>query len=306
MINSKNLHTCPLCNIEFIGRANSVFCSEVKTVNCSNCLKDYSYTCRKRIPKSCSQRCSAILANSKIILKRCSICNDSFEGTRQQEFCFKKIIKNCKRCFTKLDLKCEKRSLNIDYCDSICVNLNNSFDLEKIKEYRNINLWAKNFFVKFDRKPRVQDVRAYFNVRNIPTYANFNLFDSRKGKEKSQLESIVFKAILDFGVSHEDILRNKRPLRNTDGRVLELDFMIPRLNLAIEVNDFDTHSRRTKNDLTRYGDAFKGPEYHALKSRLCEEQLGIRLLHIWEDEVLDSFLLESIIENTFKPFNNLL
>jgi len=304
MVNSKNLHTCPLCNIEFIGRANSVFCCELKNAKCRNCLKDYSYTCRKRIPKSCSQSCSAILANSKAILKRCSMCGGDFKGTPQQEFCFKKIIKNCKRCFTQLDLKCESRSLNIDYCDSICVNLSDDFDFKKTVEYKSINLWAKNFFEKFNRKPRVQDVRAYFNVRNIPTYANFDLFDSRKGKEKSQLESIVFKALLDFGLSPDDILRNKRPLRNTDGRILELDFMIPSLNLAIEVNDFDTHSRFMDNGLTRYGEVFKGPEYHELKSRLCEEQLGIRLLHIWEDEVLDSFLLKSILEHIFKSSNS--
>lgn len=54
----------------------------------------------------------------------------------------------------------------------------------------------------------------------------------------------------------------------------ELDFFIPSLNFAIEINGNYYHSEIAGG---------KGSEYHIGKTRLCNEK-GIRLIHVFEDE----------------------
>lgn len=73
--------------------------------------------------------------------------------------------------------------------------------------------------------------------------------------------------------------------------MLELDFWLPELSLAIEVQDFTTHSRTTENELAEYSFSkekgiFKsGPSYHKRKRALAKEQLGLELIELWEDEI---------------------
>lgn len=53
---------------------------------------------------------------------------------------------------------------------------------------------------------------------------------------------------------------------------LELDFYIPKLNIAIELNGLYWHSI-----------SFKNPQYHLNKTERCEA-LGIQIIHVFEDE----------------------
>lgn len=297
----KVLKKCSLCSSNFTGAANTSFCRELKTANCSYCNKEYSYICRKRIPKSCSQSCSAILTNKNyLFVKDCKACGNTFNATLQREFCLKEFSKSCVKCSKTLTLNCNARSSKIKHCDSICSNLSDSFPFERIADYKNINDWAISFKNINGRKPTIQDVRSYFNVRNLPSFSNVDLFDCRLGKYNSRLESIVYSLLVSKLQFNEVIVRNSRPLRTINGGLLELDFYLPRLSLAIEVNDFDTHSKDFKDALTRYGENFKGPDYHNLKTELALSQLGVKLLHLWEDEILDHSRLEEILKDFLK------
>jgi hypothetical protein len=69
---------------------------------------------------------------------------------------------------------------------------------------------------------------------------------------------------------------------------LELDFYLPDTKIAIEFNGFYYHSEITGN---------KDNKYHLNKTNLCDT-LGIRLIHIFEDEYNNNrLLLKSKLEN---------
>jgi hypothetical protein len=78
--------------------------------------------------------------------------------------------------------------------------------------------------------------------------------------------------ILDFlkTVTNKEIVRGNRKLLNG----LELDFYIPELKLAIEFDGLYYHSEITGG---------KDKNYHLNKLNICET-LGIKLIHIFEDE----------------------
>jgi hypothetical protein len=74
---------------------------------------------------------------------------------------------------------------------------------------------------------------------------------------------------------------------------LELDYYLPDYNLAIECNGLYWH-----NEL------FKSKKYHINKTKSCEK-LGIKLLHIWEDDWLyKKDIIKSIVRNKLNLINN--
>lgn len=80
------------------------------------------------------------------------------------------------------------------------------------------------------------------------------------------------------------------PPTATSGRnKLELDFILPELKLAFEIQDFATHSLVEGELGSWLGKTItkKGPAYHELKRQLAEEQLGLQLIDIWENELMD-------------------
>lgn len=77
---------------------------------------------------------------------------------------------------------------------------------------------------------------------------------------------------------------------------IELDILIPELDIAIEYNGLYWHS-----------ELYKDKFYHLNKTEICNKR-GIRLIHIWEDhwlykkEIIKSMLLNSFKLNTNKIF----
>lgn len=71
----------------------------------------------------------------------------------------------------------------------------------------------------------------------------------------------------------------------------EVDIFIPENNVAIEINGVFWHS-----------DVFKSKDYHFCKTELCRTN-GVKLLHIWEDQILNQFdIIESIILSKLGKF----
>ncbi len=104
----------------------------------------------------------------------------------------------------------------------------------------------------------------------------------------SRLEA-QFETLLQSLYSGE-ILRNKKPLTDSSGRKLELDFWLPKLHVAFEVQDFATHSKASDTEKparvwAERSTFKKGPTYHELKRRLAKDQLDVALFDIWEDEI---------------------
>lgn len=100
----------------------------------------------------------------------------------------------------------------------------------------------------------------------------------------SMAESTIFKICQQI---YPNTIHNDKKLINP----LELDILIPEIKLAIEYNGLFWHSS-----------TFKDKDYHLNKTNLCE-QLGYRLIHIWEDEWNNDkekimSKLENILNNT--------
>jgi very-short-patch-repair endonuclease len=85
----------------------------------------------------------------------------------------------------------------------------------------------------------------------------------------SSYQNTISNFLDDLGISYES---NNRKILNG----LELDFYLPDYSIAIEINGLYWHS-----------ELFKDKNYHLNKTMKCNE-LGIRLIHIFEDELLNS------------------
>lgn len=278
---------CALCGETFTGRSRK-YCHRTRHSCHVVCGDFFTWTCRKRIVKTCSPRCASL--NRVKTLCCCVRCGKRFESAGHREYCQERKIKTCIRCGRKYDRLCGPNAPKTECCDSICWNLNDDFDASKLEEYRSIDVWALDFARECSRKPHVADVRQYFRVRNLPTHADPKLFDGLpKG---SFLEQRVVDAIMELDSSLV-IERNTRPLWDGQRR-LEIDILIPELNIGIEVQDFSTHDREHNVAIGRFG-VKHGPEYHALKKRLAHER-RITLFELWEDEVLSSSLKVRLAE----------
>lgn len=122
----------------------------------------------------------------------------------------------------------------------------------------------------------------------------------------SFLEGIVYNYLKS--ATSEEILRNTYPIRDSTQRY-QIDFYLPKLRLGFEVQDSTTHSKNSDKEpfaqswvvLTKglCGNFKKGPSYHESKRDLAKNQLGVRLIDLWEDEIRDGSF-RSLIDGALK------
>lgn len=94
----------------------------------------------------------------------------------------------------------------------------------------------------------------------------------------------IFSYLKELGV--ENIILNNRKLIPP----YEIDIYLPDYKLGIEFNGLYWHSELVKND----------PEYHLNKNKMCND-MGIKLIHIWEDDwIYKRDIIKSIIRNKLK------
>jgi hypothetical protein len=104
---------------------------------------------------------------------------------------------------------------------------------------------------------------------------------------QSGTEMELYKFIKD-NYSGEIITNSKRIIHPN-----ELDIYLPELNLAFEYNGLYWHS-----------ESQKGKYYHISKTKKCNE-IGIKLIHIWEDDwVYKNEIIKSIVLNNINNINN--
>lgn len=127
---------------------------------------------------------------------------------------------------------------------------------------------------------------SYSSIKN-------KLRNIEKCKECSHLRSYFEVQVRDYlKSSYPEInfLENTKPIEN-NGSKLELDFYIPELSIAFEIQDNSTHDRYFENtEYLFYGKRIikKGPIYHENKRQLAKKQLNCDLFDIWEEDFKSS------------------
>ena len=120
----------------------------------------------------------------------------------------------------------------------------------------------------FDRHPTTIGKR----VHELELEKYFDIRDS--------LLELFFK---DFLVNNnykekEDFTRHNHILRTKDNNIREIDFLFQKYNMGFEINDIGTHNINDKDI-----------NYHYSKTKMAKDQHNIRLIHIWEWELLDLY-----------------
>ena len=151
------------------------------------------------------------------------------------------------------------------------------FDVDELNQFKDdpMHLFKcrckkcqSEFFAKLDVNFYWRFNQTYFRCVNCYPHLNHR---------KSQLELEV----LDFvksGVPNTLVLSGSRKIIYP----YELDIYIPDLKIAIEFNGIFWHSLDNKNTSD-----YNGFSYHYEKTITCEK-LGIKLIHVWEDEWINS------------------
>ena len=153
-----------------------------------------------------------------------------------------------------------------------------SIDYDKFKRNININCKTCNNIFTINR----EDFQIRFkNKTTICTHCN-PINSSQSGTEME-----LYKFIKE-NYKGEIIKNSKRIVPP-----MELDIYLPELKLAFEFNGLYWHSESKKS---KY--------YHFNKTKKCED-IGICLIHIWEDDwIFENEIIKSIIINKLKETKN--
>lgn len=123
----------------------------------------------------------------------------------------------------------------------------------------------------------ISQISSNYNINTSLIIARHKLYNLSILPEtiKSRYEVEIAHALDLLGIEY---IQNDRKICSPK----EIDFYIPKHNLAIEFNGLYWHSKRDGND--------KDEKYHAAKMLRCKD-LGIQLLSIFEDEWVDNSAL---------------
>lgn len=101
----------------------------------------------------------------------------------------------------------------------------------------------------------------------------------------SSLEDSLYSKLTEFGLMVVRSCRTeiKSPV---NGRPMELDLYLPDYKLAVEVNGLYYHSYERMLSAPNYHSLGDKTKYHLTKMKACED-VGIRLISLWEDQVRD-------------------
>ena len=152
-------------------------------------------------------------------------------------------------------------------------NLSIISDLQEVYQNEKTQLKYKCNICNTEYEKCWNDIQSWWSCRRCNPYSNSSY--------ESELESYLLQYNIAF-LKRQSIIKN--PI---SGRMLEVDFYFPNLNIAIEFDGLYWHCNENQlND-----------DYHLMKTELCEKQ-GIKLIHIFEDEwILKKNIVLSRISN---------
>lgn len=160
-----------------------------------------------------------------------------------------------------------------------------SFDIIELSTAENFCNFLINKKFKLNRKPTIKDISLSLNISLTSAYNYVKYYKAEEYviHNSSTLE-IMFKDFLDkYSINY--IQHDRQQIKPK-----ELDFYIPKANLAIEINDTASHNS-TKHYLK---EELVSEYYHFNKTQLAKEK-GIHLIHIFEYEMMNSDKYNKII-----------
>lgn len=271
---------CPICGRKFCARKG------YKKITCSEkCYNKYVTNNKDKINK-----------------KRRASCYKSFHSKTKEQISVEheKARKTCmERYGVEMYQKTEEYSRKMS---EMFANKDWSKRTEKVKKalipkYKEIcendNLELIEFRDRFDCTVKCKKCGNIFNVHVLGylteqtntklcrvCYPIHPVIDSKASKF---VEDIFIKYNIIFQKNNRTIISP-----------FELDFYIPSLNLAIEVDGNWWHSEKNG----------RGKEYHIAKTKGCFNK-GIKLIHIFEDEIVNKpTIVESRIKNLLGIIDN--
>lgn len=278
---------CGLCDNHFTAvQRKQLFCSEPHFEECSECGSSFVLTPKQqysRIQKPdklsfCSRICflknpNRISASQKTQISKCGSL--AFNGEKQKETLLQNYgVSNPNQSEFIVEGWVGKRFPHL-------TNRNEIFDLRT---------WSQNFQKEYQRLPTVSEGNRYFSLNHLEKRVRQQKAEDCFIFGSSTFENIVCSLLESFGfLEEEDFLRRKRFLRDSEGRLKELDIYLPKLSLAFEIQDFATHSRDSDQELGKFNGAHilkRGPKEHENKRQIAKRQ-GIQLIDLWESDILN-------------------
>ena len=174
--------------------------------------------------------------------------------------------------------KIVKSQINTNWNTSLSFNI---AELSTAEKFYNFLINKK---LKLNRKPTIKDISLSLNISLTSAYNYVKYYKAEEYvlHNSSTLET-MFKDFLDeYSINY--IQHDRQQIKPK-----ELDFYIPKANLAIEINDIASHNS-TKHYLK---DELVSEYYHFNKSQLAREK-GVHLIHIFEYEMNDNIKYNKI------------
>ena len=164
-------------------------------------------------------------------------------------------------------------------------NTSLSFNIAELSTAEKFHNFLINKKLKLNRKPTIKDISLSLNISLTSAYNYVKYYKAEDYvlHNSSTLET-MFKDFLDeYSINY--IQHDRQQIKPK-----ELDFYIPKANLAIEINDIASHNS-TKHYLK---DELVSEYYHFNKSQLAREK-GVHLIHVFEYEMMNKTKYNKII-----------
>ena len=245
----------------------------------------YKYECKLCGDKFETNNKKKKYCNKKHILN-CSLCGDEFEAKSPTEkYCKKQHYKPCEVCGERFKIIQNHRPGKV--CSMKCVGYMSqkvakkkerkgkqllTKDPIRLEEWRNLKEFLR------ENKMNYLEISEYFGTNTSHVGDRIrreNLEDLveiffRYTKPEEKIKDILLSLGLKEGVDFKP--HNRRIIKP-----LEIDFYIPKWNMAIEVSPTFTHT--TKESYLKPNVIEK--DYHKQKTRLCREK-GVFLITVFE------------------------
>lgn len=283
---------CTSCGGDFLSIQGQKVCRKPERRLCSHCGQVFRASCgvgRKVCGAACSKAWAiktrrATLAR-QAALRSCARCGDFFRATGQRLFCRKQKSYSCGVCEEDFLQLCEKSLKTV--CSPLCRALSYSKGVSPgtARRLHSLAEWADDFLKEHGRRPQRADFTREFKVSLADKYLIPHVvLKSRKGY---WLEHYVLSFLAEDFPELEVVERSRKLVDGSPRKRLELDILLPELLLGFEVQDFISHSRTSDMEPNPWKGLKKGPTYHEHKRQLAQEQLGVQLIDLWEDQILD-------------------
>lgn len=294
----EDIRKCEICGESFEAKIPEArWCHQYRDVECKFCGKIFQRKCCSRPSQCCSVECrnswmrrdSYKIKNDRI----CKYCGESFRPTQSKQVYCGNDWANCAFCGERFKLSVGSYKRHFDGIEICCSNSCSTFiqtkseiNKSKIKEYKNIEQWSKDFYSHYRRKPDRVDFYIYFGINPPRAYKKY-----LKKSKGSILELVVCNYIDSLEVDYKYVRNNRMIVVPGSKGKWEIDIYFPNLKMGFEIQDFSTHSKDKDDEEANLPrkNGFKpflkkGPTYHK-KKRDAAWNMGIKVVEIWEDEI---------------------